>query len=605
MQNRRQLRWIALLHLSFLPGLSGCSRPEEGVSSPERTTIDFQELIRIADRHDLPAPPGEASLVLANTGWTQLVGSSSTSHDPGIYRPAFLLETLPGDRARVLMGWEERIVDSDADFRPAIRPFSPVPPEKKLKGHVLDRDPLSTIATVVQLSRRGDVENARLLWERIDSEWRLVLAEAIYQHFHEATLQDGADLKSIHAKLVRLQADFPILFSNDETHYHAYDRSRFIRDLGLTLSTETPPEGSVEALLIEWGKRPSHHRHLGYFDEHTEECDRPARDIFRLGLEALPHLARLTRDTRLTRHVAPYSEGERLRLGDLASALLADMTGSLGPGGAAAIEDRPESEIEFFAKAAVKYKEDRISGFHGVPLWILGEKNPTSLLDLCSYVPSKATSDAPLFKLTWAILRSRLALADKSAALGNLAERLEGDPRLRAALQPLAQVDGPRCAALLLPVLARLPGDVAEPYWTSEAASWTHVVMQLEDDRVWQAYLKAACNAAVGLRMQMMNPMCYAYIEGKNRERRLGFLAAFLDDTDVRDPSVDSYKYEGPCAAFTFETIEVRDFAAMDIAGILGLGEDPTEFWTPADWARLRTRVREALREEKLPAWTG
>lgn len=294
---------------------------------------------------------------------------------------------------------------------------------------------------------------------------------------------------------------------------------------------------------------------------------------------------------------------ERLRRGDLAKALLADMTGARGPAGAAALKDQPESEVEFFTKAAVDLKEGKISNFHPVPLWILGEKHPASLSQLCGQVPSKATKDAQLFTLSMAVLQSQLAPADKSAALGVLAERLDGDPRLRAALQPLSQVDGPRCATLLRPVLARLPKDVEEPYWTSEAASWTHVVMRLEDDEIWKAYLTAARNAAVGLRMEMMNSMNYSYVKDKNRQRRLGFLAAFLDDETVRDPSVDSFKYEGPCAAFTFKKIEVRAFVAMKIGSILGVEADPTEFWTAKDWASFRARVREALTKEKLPAW--
>lgn len=171
----------------------------------------------------------------------------------------------------------------------------------------------------------------------------------------------------------------------------------------------------------------------------------------------------------------------------------------------------------------------------------------------------------------------------------------------RVVLQQLAKIDQAECVELVRPMLEEIPKDVDEPYWTSPAANYTHVVMQLEDDGIWNDYLRIARRSAVGLRMEMMNPMNYSYIGDKNRERRLAFLAAFLDDTTVRDPSVKAGRYAGPCAAFTFGRIEVRDFVAMKIASLLDYDDRPTEFWTKQQWEELRTKVREGLAGEKLP----
>ena len=102
----------------------------------------------------------------------------------------------------------------------------------------------------------------------------------------------------------------------------------------------------------------------------------------------------------------------------------------------------------------------------------------------------------------------------------------------------------------------------------------------------------------------MMNPMNYSYIGEKNRERRLAFLAAFLDDATIRDSSVGSSKYAGPCAAFTFRKIQVRDFAAMKIASILRIQKRPTEFWSADQWTQLRNSVQAALKKEVLPKLT-
>jgi hypothetical protein len=39
----------------------------------------------------------------------------------------------------------------------------------------------------------------------------------------------------------------------------------------------------------------------------------------------------------------------------------------------------------------------------------------------------------------------------------------------------------------------------------------------------------------------------------------------------------------------------------MQIASVLGLEQRPDEFWTPAQWRRLREEVRRRLAAEKLP----
>jgi hypothetical protein len=124
--------------------------------------------------------------------------------------------------------------------------------------------------------------------------------------------------------------------------------------------------------------------------------------------------------------------------------------------------------------------------------------------------------------------------------------------------------------------------------------------MQLDDMAIWRTYLRAAKRSAIGLRMEMMNPMDYYYIGTKNRNLRLAFLAAFLNDEAVRRTDT-SEKFRGPCAGFTFHKMAVRDFAAMKIASILGLEDSPDEFWTPAQWNELRKKVKEKLATEKLP----
>jgi hypothetical protein len=71
-----------------------------------------------------------------------------------------------------------------------------------------------------------------------------------------------------------------------------------------------------------------------------------------------------------------------------------------------------------------------------------------------------------------------------------------------------------------------------------------------------------------------------------------------LDDTTVR--VAGGGNFDGPCAAFTIQTIEVRDFAAMQIASFLGFDDRPTEFWTKDQWAQLRSKVHTELNKQGL-----
>jgi hypothetical protein len=599
------------------------NRPMTSVPKIRSSEAGFPELVEIAERYELPRPPLKAPLVLANTGWTSLVGNSSTSHDPGIYRPAFLLKRLPKGKALVLMGWTERVVSTDSEHQPATRRYTLVQPEAKLKGYLLACNNMSSFVMAVQLAQRGELGEANKLWEKVNDaenfdddntrenvgrwrpEPRLFLARCLYQRFYHGVLSTDSNLDGIHRQLVQLQQEFPILFSEKESYYFAPSKVQFVRDLGLTVSAKPAREGSVEALLIDWGNRTNSFRHLGFVDGRNVDSDRPERMIFSMGVKAIPELAKLVDDQRLTRHISPAimnAPERRIRLGELARRLIEKMTGDQNFSTADATAKQNGAEREFFEKAAVELKKGRISRFHEVPLRILGEKYPESLLALCSQIPAEAAPDTSPFRLAETVADSKLTKEEKTEALAGMCNRLKSISRKRAVLQQLAKVNEERCLALLQPVLAKLPKDVDEPYWTCEAANYTHVVMQLQQDRIWKDYLKVAKRAAVGLRMEMMNPMTYAYIGQKNRQRRLAFLAAFLDDSAVRDPSVDATKYEGPCAAFTFGKITVQDYVAMKIASILRFQERPTEFWTARQWTELRRKVRTALKEENLPA---
>jgi hypothetical protein len=224
------------------------------------------------------------------------------------------------------------------------------------------------------------------------------------------------------------------------------------------------------------------------------------------------------------------------------------------------------------------------------------------LIDLCSEFSKRATPKAQPFNLAEALSTARLPKSLRVNTLAEFARRGSLEHR-RCVLQVLAGLDDKKCAELLMPLLQKLPTDSNDAYWTCPEAGFSHVVMQIESDDIWRTYLRAAKRSSVGLRMEMMEPMDYSCcIGGKNRDRRLAFLSAFLDDKAVRKLSSDETKFDGPCAAFNIPKISVRDFAAGEIASILGLPDSPDEYWTSAQWSALRQKVREKLAAENLPS---
>lgn len=581
---------------------------------------DWENLAELGKRHGMPFPDASARLALVHgESWT-VVGNQSHPHDPAIYLPGWVLEEREGGSLRVLDGLSERVLEPRDQREPLWREFSLTDPPPRIGGHVARFDGVSTFVVAVQCAARGDRRRADALWERFAAADRLsdgsgvlrhredkedptkLLASILFDRLELRIAEPAADFTAISGRMDALLKEFPVL---------ADDRRKDLAARAAETANAKPPaEGSVEAMLIEWGKCGD---------------DTPGRDdqgkmeaIVRRGFDAIPELLRLREDKRLTgiRYSAIMMRPSSPKpLGDLAQDVLAELLPDAA--GLPAGYDSPVAGD--FAKAWDKAQQKGERAYYLGLAWhrdpkgkvefrsgalcVVGAKFPEELAGLVERYERETNNIPGCWGLAGAIADSGLPAARKTELLLALATKGSIACR-RVATQVLAKVDHEAARQPARVLVRMLPRDVPGEYWTSAAAAVSHVVLAVDGDEVWRAFLGKARQAAVGLRLEWMNPFDYSYLDDRLKSRRLAFLAAFLDDKTLRDDRKNASKYEGPCAAFTFPKITVRDFVAMQIAAILKIDpfDSPDATWTAERWQQLRGKVARRLQEEGIAA---
>jgi hypothetical protein len=576
---------------------------------------DWPRLVESGKRHGMPFPDAFAKLALVHSeSWT-VVGNKSHPHDPAIYVPGWVLEERKDGSLRALIGLHERVLEPRERREPLWRGFSIEEIPARIGGHVAEFDGVSTFAVAVQCAARGDRRRADLLWERFAKEGDIsdgfgamrydedmaqpgLLLAAMLFDLQELKIADpGADLASGLAGMVALMQEFPKL--GDQR------RKDLVARLKETVNAKPPKADSIEALLIAWGRS---------VPGGAEREEKEKEEIIRRGFEAIPELLRLRHDRRLTAQRYPaimMRPSSPKSLGDLARDILAELlpdaeglrTGFDSPvdGHFDKSWQRAEKEGErnYYLRQAWKRDREGKIGFQEGALTVLAAKAPDELAGLVARYDKEAKDGSGCWDLVHAIAASALPPAGKTGLLLKLAGK--GDiGRRRAAIQVLAGIDQEAAKEPARVLLRMLPKDAPGAYWTSDIAGVSHVVLAVDDNDVWKTFLTKTRKAAVGLRLEWMNPFDYLYVGDRLKDRRLAFLSAFLDDETLRDDSRNAAKYEGPCAAFTFPKITVRDFAAMQIASILKIDplDPPDATWTKEQWAGLRLKVKGRLKAE-------
>lgn len=270
-------------------------------------------LTNIAARYQVPKPPPGARLVLAYTKDRICLEQQSTSRDPGIYAPVFLLdETTNG--AVILSGFNRVHLQAEPN-RPLWRSFATNYVKPEFGGYAVSFNRLSAFICAVQAASIGHGSEAEQIWQSIESskDWdyeefdelpdefnqldqknsSLLLASCVYFHLKKQISEEPSAWPQIHDELAKLLNEFPAI-KNPE-------RESLFRDLTITINAKPPATNSTEALLLDWSRRTATSGYDYLFDPEHEESA-PATAILLRGADVVPDLIALLDDQRISTH---------------------------------------------------------------------------------------------------------------------------------------------------------------------------------------------------------------------------------------------------------------------------------------------------------------
>ncbi|HML75179.1 MAG TPA: hypothetical protein PKB02_11880 [Anaerohalosphaeraceae bacterium] len=413
--------------------------------------------------------------------------------------------------------------------------------------------------------------------------------------------EENSNWKDIHQQLSDLFDQYPHLNIGRSAELFGY--------LTVTVNAESAKSDSIEFLLHEWAQYPDLSCSLMFFKCWEENVSLPQYKIVLRGKDALPELIGLLDNHTIaaakTKTFPMQDTIEIVQLNDLALRLLREIAGDhvWKIHTQRTLQDwwktaKELDEKTFLMQAVFSREKGKITVVHRTPVCLIARKYPEQLLVLCEIFSKDAANDTQPFILSDALAGSSLPKDERIHILSEFAQRGSLEHK-RCVLQSLAQLDDKIAGDLLLPLLETISKDGTGPYWTCPEASLTHVVLRLDNNFIWQKYLSIAKQSSVGLRMEMMNPMSCCCFEEKNKKHRIAFLAAFLDDSTLRQMS-NNPKFDGPCAGFTFPVLEVRNFAAMGLSSLLYMDESPNQSWTEEQWHQLRMKIQQKIDSEEL-----
>jgi hypothetical protein len=551
----------------------------------------------------LPEPPADAPLVLLSSN----VHGSDTAAGPALL-PAFRLAKAADGTQPYLRG---TCVDTEQHRVLAEEPFvQPLDAQRLVMDEWhLEGEGYQDLAGGLQLWARGHRDLARALVQRGARDQRLqdrvaaLAADHWYAQIHASDLPLGDIERELRAAVAQLPGAQPA--AKGQPFVPPAPWGEALDQLARSNAVPSPrldPQVRLVLGLVH-SRRPGG---LGA----TIDDDAAFDTVLTQGFAIVPALIAHLDDDRLTRAMTVGINNFRSYtrpLGELAGDALQEIAGDRIPSQGLPAPRIDRADAEAWWAEASQQKEDAylLERFLGDPdrpahtgaMRILAARFPERLhlamIELVEQHPERVS-----YPIVDALADSSMRKAKKAELLERIAAHAP-DQRLQA-LRRLAGVDEDRFCKRFLEVLANVPRQMPRSVWTSPDGRFGHLVVLTQRPEVWHAFVRAARRAPIGLRMEWMGPFAYTYLADRQRTERLACLASFLDDAEVYDVAASGQ--DGPHAAFTFRTLAMRDFAAHQLAMLFRFEQVGAPGWKEAQWAELRTKVRQALHDAGVAA---
>jgi hypothetical protein len=513
----------------------------------------FEQLLADYRGYGLPLPPEDAKLVKFESGGRYILNDKLM---PPTYFLGFLLKSGDKDKpARLLVGTQEFDLESH-------KTVEVVEPKADLVKGIDPRwwgrstfELNSGLAIALQCKSRGWNDLARELWtvslkqytghrfggfnQPANLPYRTAVAYLAWGQYGNELVKPDTDRAKIAKQIRSLFAAEPSL--NTEGN------QALLKSLEAALVPSTAKPGSVEKMIDDLTDmcNSSHP-----FVRKGEPDPRYTR-LAHMGFAAVPALIERLDDDRLTRSVKQGFNNFPtwiVRVKHVVSDLLQDLAGEevgkdwLRRQQGYAVEKADAQEWwdrvrkdgeEAYLLANVLPNGEKAEWPNSLMLSIITEKYPKYLPKLYKTILDERPQ-MQSWPLAKAVAKSSLPDETKLELFLH-ASRNKNLEHRRCGLTQLQNHDPQEFMKILLATLESLPKTPTEPYWKCPEAAYAHLVMATDDPKAWEMLEKVAKRSDAGLRMAFMNPMNYSYVEGRQREQRLRFLAAFLDDADAPD----------------------------------------------------------------------
>jgi hypothetical protein len=572
------------------------------VPSTAADPVVLRVLLEDYKAYGLPMPPVDAKLALLHRDMhLALLLKQATPKKPAVYWIGcdegpqwYRIEFRPVAPKRASL---DKTVPMPGDLRS--RGF-PTYPDLALAIQCFARgwDELATPLLV--RSRQPPAEDSQSRQRPRPADDRAALAELAWNHYCNQFVETKTERQSILALMKKLLAGPHGL--NTPVHRN------IVADMEKTLvEVKTAPgslEETVEALL-DFKDLHGSWAGTGWRDRYYSAWNPNYKKIRDQGLVAVPVLMKHVDDYRLTRTMAKKNDGRytwHIRIADVVAQLLnglvpepftydflekegRGMSLDRAPVEAWWKEVRAQKELDFLLNSVYRQGERTTRQEpNETVLHVLGNRFPKEFAELFEREFRKGKADHGWFTA----LADSKTPAETKARLFIAAAKSKDEWSQVLALRELVPMKHREAVPLLIKILEAQPKTPAEDYWTANIGNFAQIVFDTKDERAWNALLQTARRVDVGQRMEILRAFTRC-AGGKKDPFAVRFLLALIDDKEIRDAD-SSKRFGGPSAAFGQKRIAVRDYAAEQLAWVLGIVRDRGPR-SDAEWREFRERV--------------